>query len=210
MVNTERRDECATPTRTRRRLSVDDRRAELMRACLDLIGTHPWDEVSMADIAAAAGVSKPLLYHYFSTKPDLYLATVRSAADELRAATRLDPDLAPELRTRAALDAYLEWAEQHATAYRAVIQGGISSDANVQAIVERTRAEVVDRLAESFGWTSVSPTANIALHGWVGFLEAACLVWLESRPISKAELAELLTDSAAALFLTLDRGSPAR
>ena len=72
MVNTE------APTR-RRRLSVEDRRDELLRACLQVIGTQPWDEVSMADVAAAAGASKPLLYHYFSTKSDLYLAAVRSA-----------------------------------------------------------------------------------------------------------------------------------
>lgn len=75
---------------TRRRLSVDDRRNELVEACLYLIGTHPWDEVSMADVAAQAGVSKPLLYHYFATKGDMYLAAVRSAADELSAATRPD------------------------------------------------------------------------------------------------------------------------
>ena len=64
----------------RRRLTVDDRRRELLVACLALIGSRPWDEVSMADVASAAGASKPLLYHYFPTKSDLYLAAVRAAA----------------------------------------------------------------------------------------------------------------------------------
>ena len=81
----------STQSTGRRRLAVEDRRGELLQACLQIIGTKPWDEVSMADVAAAAGASKPLLYHYFSTKSDLYLAAVRSAADELRAATNLTP-----------------------------------------------------------------------------------------------------------------------
>ena len=183
----------------RRRLSVEERRAELLRACLHTIGTRPWDEVSMADVADAAGVSKPLLYHYFATKSDLYLATVAWAADELRAATRPDPSLPAGRRMRAALDAHLDWIDEHALAYRAVIQGGISSDSAVQAIVEQSRAEVVDRLAEAFELALLTAEQRIICRGWVGFLEAASLEWLKTRSITKHELAQLLQTSLNAL-----------
>jgi len=181
----------------RRRLTVDDRRNELVQTCLHLIGTQPWDEVSMADVAAAAGVSKPLLYHYFSTKSDLYLAAVRSAADELRTATR--PDLALPIGPRLlkALGAHLDWVDEHALAYRAILQGGISSDRHVQAIVEASRANVVSRLAEAFGFGELSPAQRIALRGWVGFLEGACLDWLVAKDISKSHLARLLAASVS-------------
>ena len=46
---------------TRRRLTVEDRRDELLRACLGLIGTRPWDEVSMADVAETAGDRKSVV-----------------------------------------------------------------------------------------------------------------------------------------------------
>ncbi|MBA2608135.1 MAG: TetR/AcrR family transcriptional regulator [Actinobacteria bacterium] len=180
---------------TRRRLSVEDRRAELLAACLRLIGERHWDEVSMADVAEEAGASKPLLYHYFSTKAELYHATVQSAADELREATRFDPNLPVEPRLRAALDAHLDWIDDHADAYRAILQGGISSDAAVQDIVEHSRAEVVERLAEAFELEVPTPHQRIMLRGWVGFLDAACLDWLETRAITKTELADLLADS---------------
>ena len=183
----------------RRRLSVEERRAELLRACLHTIGTRPWDEVSMADVADAAGVSKPLLYHYFATKSDLYLATVAWAADELRAATRPDPSLPAGRRMRAALDAHLDWIDEHALAYRAVIQGGISSDSAVHAIVEQSRAEVVDRLAEAFELAHLTAHQRIICRGWVGFLEAASLEWLKTRSITKHELAQLLQTSLNAL-----------
>jgi AcrR family transcriptional regulator len=149
----------------------------------------------MADVAAAAGVSKPLLYHYFSTKSELYLATIRSAADELIEATRPDPALPVDVRLRGALDAHLDWIDEHSLAYRAILQGGISSDRNVHAIVEKARADVVGRLADAFGFDSITPAQRIALRGWVGFLEGACLDWLATRDITKQHLARLLAAS---------------
>jgi len=185
-------------------LAVDDRRSELLQACLHLIGTRPWDEVSMAEVATAAGVSKPLLYHYFATKSDLYRAAVRSAADELSEATRPDPTLPGGPRLLAALGAHLDWIDEHALAYRAILQGGISSDHHVQAIVEGSRAAVVSRLAETFGFTDLAPGQRIALRGWVGFLEGACLDWLAARDITKSHLARLLAASVSGALQAAD------
>lgn len=153
----------------------------------------------MAEVADAAAVSKPLLYHYFSTKTDLYRATVTAAADDLRNATRPDPDLPLGPRMRAALDAHLDWIDAHAVAYRAVIQGGISSDPVVQDIVERSRRETVERLAEAFDVERLTDLQRVALRGWVGFLEWTSLEWLTTKTITKQQLAELITASAAAL-----------
>lgn len=163
----------------------------------------------MAEIAEGAGVSKPLLYHYFSTKTELYRATVTAAAEELRDATRPDPDLPIGPRMRAALDAHLTWIAEHADAYRAVIQGGISSDPVVQAVVERSRAETVSRLGEAFGIREPSGLQRVALRGWIGFLEAASLDWLSARDITQQQLADLLTSSAEAFAIGADRpGAP--
>lgn len=168
-----------------------------------MIGTQPWDEVSMADVAAAAGASKPLLYHYFSTKSDLYLAAVRSAAAELREASKPDLDLPIDLRLLKSLRAHVDWIDTNGLAYRAVLQGGISSDREVQAIVEESRAEVVERLAEGFDFDERAAAQRIAFRGWVGFLESACLDWLAERDISKEQLVGLL---AASVQGALDAG----
>ena len=183
----------------RRRLSVEDRRDELLRTCLGLLGHRPWDEVTMADVAEAAGVSKPLLYHYFSTKADLYRATVIAAAEELRDATRPDPAVPVGRRMRDALDAHLDWIEVHSVAYRAVIQGGMSADSVVEEVVERSRRETVHRLADAFGMEHLTAVQRVALRGWVGFLEWTSLEWLATKTITKTELADLISRSAAAL-----------
>ncbi|MDQ6854541.1 MAG: TetR/AcrR family transcriptional regulator [Actinomycetota bacterium] len=182
--------------RVRRRLSVEDRRDELVDVCVRLIGTRAWNSVTMADIAGEAQISKGLLYHYFSAKPDLYLAAVRRAATQLSEATTPDPTLPPWQRLRHALRAHVDWVDEHALAYRAVLQGGLSGDPEVQAIVESSRAEVLDRIARDSGLDEVPPVLRIALRGWVGFLEGACLDWLDTMEIPKDELVRLV---AAAL-----------
>ena len=191
-------------TKVRRRLSVRDRREQLVRVSVELIATRPWDGMTVSDIAAAAEVSKPLLYHYFSTKDDLYIAAVRAAADDLRRATIPDEALQPRARLRQALKAHVDWIEQNALAYRVVLHGGTSAHHAVQAIVERSRADTIRHIVRSFGLDQPPPELRIALRGWIGFLEGACLDWLAKPNVPKARLVELLAASLPAVIAASD------
>ena len=179
----------------RRRLSVEERREHLVRVGLELIATRPWDGLTMNDIAAAADVSKPLLYHYFANKSDLYLAAVESAAELLRETTLPDQSLPPRAQLRRALEVHVDWVEANAAGYRAIMQGGLSADPEVQAIVEASRSETVRRIVNSLELEMPPPALRIALRGWIGFLEAGCLDWLASRDLPKARLVDLLAAS---------------
>lgn len=191
-------------TNSRRRLSVQERLEQLVDVGVDLIATKSWDTLTMADIAATAGVSKPLLYHYFSTKHDLYLAAVNSAAKDLRRATRPKAGIARDEQVSRSLAAHVDWVEANALAYRVVMSGGAHGDPRVRAIVERSRAEVFDRVAGHFDIDEPSPAVRIALRGWIGFLEAACLDWLRHKDISKAELVRLLAASLPSALAAAD------
>ena len=72
-----------SPPVVRARLDVDARRRQLLALGTALFGSRPYDEVSIDEVARTAGISKGLLYHYFPTKRDFYVATVREAAAEL-------------------------------------------------------------------------------------------------------------------------------
>src|ERR1700694_2098032 len=98
-----------TASPRRRRLSIEDRHEHLVKVGVELIATRPWDALTMNDIAAAAEVSKPLLYHYFADKRELYLAAVASAAQRLRDTTLPDPALPARARLRSALELHVEW-----------------------------------------------------------------------------------------------------
>ncbi|MCA1690460.1 MAG: TetR/AcrR family transcriptional regulator, partial [Actinobacteria bacterium] len=56
------------------RLQIDERRRQLLDAGAALFAERAYEEISMREIAGAAGVSKALLYHYFPSKTDLFTA----------------------------------------------------------------------------------------------------------------------------------------
>ena len=59
------------PPTEKRRLSTDARREQLLASGARLLAERPHDEVSIEEIARAAGVSKGLLYHYFRSKEEV-------------------------------------------------------------------------------------------------------------------------------------------
>ncbi len=180
----------------RARLSTDARREQLVALGIEIFSERPFDEVSIDDIAAAAGISKGLLYHYFPSKRDFYVAVIRSAADEMQALTEPDPALEPRDRLAAALERYLEYVETHARGYATVLRAGIGSDPAVAEIVEEVRGAMVARLLDDLPVTPPGeepPVAlRVAVRGWVGFVEAASLDWLEHRGLARADLRDML------------------
>jgi AcrR family transcriptional regulator len=162
-------------------------REQLLDAGRRLFGERAFDEISIDDIAAQAGVSKGLLYHYFEGKRGLYVATLQAEASGLLAATEPDPD---ELDS--GLDAYLDYVETHRPGWLALMRGGVGSDAQVSAIVEGTRQAIVDRLAATVGH---GPLMRTAMRGWVGMVEAAATEWVERGDVEREQLRALLADA---------------
>jgi AcrR family transcriptional regulator len=176
----------------RARLSTDARREQLVALGVEIFSERPFDDVSIDDIAAAAGISKGLLYHYFPSKRDFYVAVVRHSADEMQAITETDPELEPREALAAGLDRYLEYVATHARGFATVLRAGIGSDPEVAAIVEGVRAAMARRILDDVANGEPSPAIRIAVRGWVGFAEAASLEWLERGALSREELRELL------------------
>ena len=88
------------------RLDVDTRRRRLLERGADLFARHSYDQLSMAGIARAAGVSKALLYHYFPSKQAYFGAVLAEGAAELVGVVDADAPPAEQL------DAFLGWIEQ--------------------------------------------------------------------------------------------------
>src|SRR5258705_6904135 len=130
----------------RSRLTIDERREQLVRLGTEIFAERPFDEVSIDDIAAAAQISKGLLYHYFPSKRDFYVEVVRFSAMEMEALTEPDPSLEPRARRSASLDRYLDYVESHAQGYATLMRAGIGSDPQVAAVVEEVPARIVDRI----------------------------------------------------------------
>ena len=108
--------------RRRVRLDNDQRRAQLLELGKRAFSDRAYDDVSIDDLARVAGISKGLLYHYFPTKRDLYVAGLREIADELvEAIVRVPVSLAPIDQVRTSVDAYLEHVMRHSRAFVALM-----------------------------------------------------------------------------------------
>jgi AcrR family transcriptional regulator len=176
----------------RARLEVDERRAQLVRLGIDLFAARSYDDVSIDELARAAGVSKGLLYHYFPTKRDFYIATVHEASRQLLELTATSTGLPPLDRLRGGLDAYLDYVDAHAPAYAALMRGGIGSDPEVARIIDETRVTMCDRLLVELPEVTPTPLIRTAVRGWLGFCEATSLDWIDRRLVTRTQIRDLM------------------
>nr|HEX4318623.1 TetR/AcrR family transcriptional regulator [Kofleriaceae bacterium] len=192
------------------RLDNDARRAQLLALARRAFAERSYDEVSIDDLAREAKISKGLLYHYFPTKRDLYIAGLREIADELVARVTTVPlELPPIERVRAGLDAYLDHVHQHSRAFVALMRGGIGSDPEVAAVIEGVRVRLMDGFLEGSPLATIvagEVRFQIALRGWIGFVEAASIDWCAMPRMTREQLRDLLAD---VLFAVMGLVAPA-
>jgi AcrR family transcriptional regulator len=182
--------------RRRIRLENDQRRAQLLALAKSAFSNRAYDDVSIDDLARIANISKGLLYHYFPTKRDLYVAGLREIADELvEAVMRVPEDLAPLERVRTSVGAYLDHIARHSRAFVALMRGGIGSDPEVAAVIESVRTRLFEKFLVGSPFANLPPgdaRFETAVRGWIGFVEAASIDWCANPRLSSQELRELL------------------
>ncbi|WP_417587045.1 TetR family transcriptional regulator [Pararhodobacter oceanensis] len=93
-----------------RAADFEDKQRAILQNAARVLAEQGMDKASMAQIAAQAGVSKALLYHYYASKDALIFDIIRSHLEELVMAVEGadDPALEPRARLRALVGAVLE------------------------------------------------------------------------------------------------------
>jgi AcrR family transcriptional regulator len=174
-----------------RRLDVDERRHQLLERGAELFTTHPYEELSMSKIAAEAGISKGLLYHYFPSKQAYFEATLGSWAERLWERTKPDPELSPLEQLKTSLGAFLELVEENANAYRNLMQNATGVP-EIRDLVEAVRRATAQRILDGLYPDPAPPKARVAVSGWLWFMDGACLSWIEHREVERGDLRDLL------------------
>jgi AcrR family transcriptional regulator len=190
-----------------RRLENDERRRRLLELGARLFTEHAYDEISMSQIAREAGISKALLYHYFPSKQDYFVATLAGGAEELRARVEPDPSLPPVEALSGAVDAYLGWIDDNADAYSKLLRSA-GAVPEVRELVDGVRAMTAHRILEGLDAVG-NPRARIAVRGWLWFMDGACLDWIAGRDLSREELHGLLLGTLAGSLLAAGVQLPA-
>ncbi|WP_024803172.1 TetR/AcrR family transcriptional regulator [Nocardia sp. BMG51109] len=167
----------------RRRLSPDQRRAELLDAGARLFAEMPYERVQMEQIAERAGVSRALLYRHFPKKSALFAAIYERAAGTLQAEVRIDPDVPLTGQVAAGLDVHLEYFAANRNTVLAANRA-LSGDPVVQAIVFGEHTAMREVVLGATDLTGAARAAMSALlTSWLMFVHTLCLEWLEhDRP----------------------------
>jgi AcrR family transcriptional regulator len=178
------------------RLQTDERRRQLLEAGARVFTERSYDDASMAEVARAAGISKGLLYHYFPSKRDLFVATLEAAAAELRDITEPDPSRPIPEQLTAVLDAYLAWIEDHADSYAKLLESATGSD-DVRSYMAQMRSGTVERILGTLVKGGNPAAVRTALNGFLWFIDGACLDWLASKDLTREQLRDMLVTTFA-------------
>ncbi|MGI5126869.1 TetR/AcrR family transcriptional regulator [Pseudonocardia sp. CA-107938] len=189
---------------SRRRLSPQQRRAELVDAAQQVFAAKPYDQVRLEEVAAVAGASTALVSFHFGGKRELYLACLRSVVDELLARHAALPGPPSIERLAAGLRMHLEFATQRRAGYLAIVRGGHETTfPEVTALLADVREQLVARLAEGLGRPR-TPALDLALRSYLGYVDTVTASWLE---LDAAERAQVPVDTVVAVVIGAFRGS---
>jgi AcrR family transcriptional regulator len=182
---------------------VQRRRDELIAVALELYSRNPGHQVSIEQVADAAGASRAMVYHYFGGKHGLYVAALRTAARQLTERLVTTPGDPPLRQLDQAVGRYLDFVEDQAAGFAALLRSaGPDRDDEVGGIVNSVRQAVFDRLVAAIGVTEPTPALRLTVRGWIAATEAASLEWLASRDLERQVLQRLLTGQLAAMLAT--------
>ncbi|QKW09101.1 TetR/AcrR family transcriptional regulator [Streptomyces sp. NA04227] len=187
----------ATP-RAYRRLSVEERRAQLIDTALNLFAHRVPEDVSLDDVAEAAGVSRPLVYRYFpGGKQQLYEAALRSAADVLENCFA-EPEEGPLTeRLARALTRYLTFVDEHDAGFSALLQGGsVAETSRTTAIVDEVRRAAAEHILSHLGAREPGRQLRMTVRMWITAVEGASLIWLdEDKSVPRDELCDWMVEN---------------
>jgi AcrR family transcriptional regulator len=186
----------------RRRLTPEKRRDELLDVGAELFVDLPYEEVLMEEVALRAGVSRGLMYHYFPSKSAFFAAIFKRDSDRLLEVSQLDAGLPLADQVLTGLDAHLDYFAAHKKNILTANRGALSGDPTVQGIISDQLATLRDRMLQSLGPQGHARTLTaVALDGWLAFVRAVCVEWLEGAELSRGEVRAMCFRALAGIFV---------
>lgn len=185
----------------RRRLSADERRRQLVAIGLAKIVETPIQDLSMDDIATDAGISRGLLFHYFPTKTDFYLACIAAAGRRMLRTTAPDEGATGEEQVETVTRLMIEQIERRRGFYLALVHGHGVADPRVSEVMDSVRDGSTERVMAAL---EVPEARRDVVRAWWAYTEDRALTWSAvptgERPVP---LSQLVAECVAALHALL-------
>ncbi len=150
----------------------------------------------MDDVAAAVGVTKPLLYNYFGNKERLYLACMDPAGEGLvrAVAAAVGQSSTPREALRLGVHAFFDFVDQDRAAWRVLFDETAPVEGGVAQRVGEYRAQIA-YFVEAALLAQLSPSYRTEVQALsvalLGAAEALGRWWLNTEALSAREAADL-------------------
>lgn len=186
----------------RQRLNPDERRQQIFDCAQKLFTDHPYEDVSTTDIAAAAGVARGLINHYFSNKRTLYLEVIRvnSTVSEVAVARLPDGDL--QERIDAAVRWYLNSLARTGGTWLGLGSGGMGRDPDLEKILIEAENASVELLIEACRLTDqVAHREQIRamIRVYAQLARSGAREWLLRKTLTRPQVHALLASTLLAI-----------
>ena len=185
----------------RKRLAPEQRRKLILEAAGRQFGARGYDGTRLDAVAAAAGVTKPVLYRHFEDKTALYLALLERHREDLGSfAGAIPPEGPLEARLRAVLEVWLDYVEVHEYAWRMLFRdtgGGEEVRTFRVEVHARARAVLADviRALAPIPERELEPLAELLRMGMASLV----LWWIDTPGVER----EAVLDAMARVWTGL-------
>lgn len=158
------------------------RRADIVEACLLLLATRPIDDVTVADIAAAADMTSAAIYYHFASKEDILREGVEQFTVILtaEAAARLEAQAEADNPPGLVLAGLIGWFETRRAAATVYFATSAGQSLSVEVIRRRCRIDLIDLFSEHLRRARPQLSRaerGVAAVGLLSVLETASTSW---------------------------------
>lgn len=171
------------------RVLREERREAILDAARRHFVSNGYHGTGMDDVASTLGLSKPIVYQYFSSKHDLYLAVLEKAGENLEetiGAVLNQPGRNRDV-VQASVRAFFEFVADDMQYYRLLFDSDMLDDVDAAERVDGVTSAVVDRIAAHIASDTglADPQAQVLASSVVGASESEAKAWLRT---SQSEL----------------------
>jgi AcrR family transcriptional regulator len=189
----------ATRRTPAKRLPAEERKRQILVAAREVFAHRGTEDPSVDELAAAAGITKPILYRHYRSKRELYLAVLEDHLGDLirRLWVGLSGSEDPRDRLRSALRAYFEFVEERPDGYRMLVEAGSRMDPATRERLGTAWDTLADVVARTVGdilrGAGLDATgAPVYARALVGMAQGVAEWWTRTRRLSKEALADYL------------------
>lgn len=174
----------------RRRMRAADRREQLLQVAAKLLSDPATSSASMDDIAAAAGVTKPVLYRHFPSKRALVQEVLGDGIERLRKAlsSAVADARSPREQVELGFVAFFKFIESEPGAHDLLFSGNVWTQSGFAQELTEFKTGMAESVSELIDVPGLDDTLR-RFYGAavVGMCDQSVRQWMQDGCVTSAE-----------------------